>query len=175
MEALYEVLAFAEEVEARLADARHYVHVEYDVNRVGYFDTDFSEVASDDAHRIGNDVHRSALHGTAGNFVRKLVSLFRVHPVVDGAGVLSVFGADKCSVLDARNVVYFRAVKVAVGQKILVELDKLAAFYRLFLQRFNLCRAAVNPYDFVGLTDFGAFRNKVKNVFVFCQCHFLSP
>ena len=62
VEAFYKVSVFAERVKTLLSDPCHYVHIEYDVNRVGYFNTYFGKRRTYDAHRIGDDVHRSALH-----------------------------------------------------------------------------------------------------------------
>ena len=116
MESFNKVSLLAQRVKALFAYARHYIHIQYDVYTVGNLYTYFCEVAADYTHRIRYNVHSPALHRAPCNFAAKLVALSGVHPVVNGARVIFIFGAYKGSVLYARNVVYLRAVKVTVGQ-----------------------------------------------------------
>ena len=74
-------------------------------------------------------------------------------------------------VLYARNVVDLCAVKIAVGQKSLVELNELAALNGLFFQLGNLRLAAVYPDNFVGLGKLCALFHKIENFLVFGRCH----
>ena len=116
MESFNKVSLLAQRVKALFAYARHYIHIQYDVYTVGNLYAYFCEAAADYAHRIRYNVHSPALHRAPCNFAAKLVALSGVHPVVNGARVIFIFGAYKGSVLYARNVVYLRAVKVTVGQ-----------------------------------------------------------
>ena len=174
VEAFDKVAVLAKRVKAHLAYAGHYVHIEYYVNRIGNLDADFGKVAADNAHRIGDNVHCSALHRAACDFIGKLVSFPGIHPVVNRTCVLFIFGTYKRSVLYTRNVVDFRAVQIAVRQKIFVEFNKLPAGYSLFFKGLNLVRAAVNPYNFIGLGKLRALGNKVENFLVFGKCHMTS-
>ena len=115
VEALNKIAVLAYCVKHLLADARHNYHVKNNVNRVGNFDAVLCERRADNAHRIRNDVHRSALHTAARDFVRQLACLSGVHPVVYGTGVFLCRSADESSVFHAGNVVHLRAVKIAVG------------------------------------------------------------
>ena len=167
VETFDEVAVFAERVKAVFAYARHYIHIEHYINRVRNFYAYFCKVAAYHSHRIGNYVHRPAFHRAAGYFACKFVSLSGVHPIVDGTRVLFVFRAYKRSVLYARNVVDFRAVQIAVGQKIFVKLNEFSAFYGFFFERFNLCRASVNPHDFIGLGEFRTLCDEIENLLIF--------
>ena len=175
VEALHEFAAGAYCVEHLPAHARHYAHIQNYVDRVCNLDAVAGKVRTDYAHRIGYDVHRPAAHRAARNLVCKFVRLPGVHPIVVGACVVAVFGADKGSVFNARNVVHLGAVKVAVGQKRFVELYKLAGVNRLFSQLVNLFLAAVYPHDVIGLGKVGALFNEVENFSVFRKCHFKTP
>ncbi len=171
VETFNKIAVFAKRVKANLSNSGHYVHIKNDVNRIGYFNADFRKRTAYYAHRVGDNVHRPAFHRTARNFVAKLVSLIGVHPIVYGTCVLAVFRAYESPVFNARNVVYLGAVKIAVGQKNFVKFNKFAAFYRFSFKRVNLFFASVNPYNFIGLTQLGAFLYEFKNFSVLSYSH----
>ena len=62
MKTLDEVGAVAELIKASLAGTGHDKHVEYNIDRVGKFDTDFREVRAKHAHGVRNHVHGLAAH-----------------------------------------------------------------------------------------------------------------
>ena len=65
VQTLDKIAVLAKRVKTFLADAGHNVHIENYVNGIGYLDTDLREIAADNAHRIGDNVHRpsSSLRG----------------------------------------------------------------------------------------------------------------
>ena len=65
-------------------------------------------------------------------------------------------------------------MKIAVRQKLGVELYKLAGGNRLFAESLGLLLTAVDPYDPVGLSHVSHFLYPVKNMNVFCHS-ILSP
>ena len=151
VKAAHPVVGVAEHFQNFLADTRHNAHIEHDVNRVGKLNTGFCKRRTDRAHGIGNDIHGSALVAVAGNIVNHFIGFFGVHPVVGGAGILFLFGADEGSVLHAGHVVDRGSVIIAIGEQFLVEFDQFAGGAGFFAKRFNLLFRAVNPDDFVGL------------------------
>ena len=134
---------------------------------VGDLDADAGEGGADDAHRIGDDVHRSALHLAAGDLAEHGISLRGVHPIVGGAGVLCVAAADERARFDAGNVVFCRAVIVAPGKLLLIETEHLARAARFFAKGVDLSLAAVDPNDLVGPGELGAVLHKVKYLLIF--------
>ena len=166
VEALDEVAVRAELIIAGKPDARHDGHVEDDVDGVGHLDADLGEGGADDAHRIGDDVHRPALHLAAGDVGAHLVCVGGRHPVVGGACVLLVAAADERAVLDAGDVVLRGAVIVAAGEFLLVELDHLARLASLLAERFQLRLAPVDPHDLVGLREGGALLDEGDDLLV---------
>ena len=173
VEALYKVAVGAYRVEHLPAHAGHDAHIQNNIDRVGHFNAVAREGRAYDAHGIGNDVHRPAVHGAAGDLVCKFVRLPGVHPVVVGTRVIAVFSANKGSVLHSCNVVHLSAVKVAIGQKAVVQLDKLAGIYGLFSQLVDLLLTAVYPHDIIGLGKICALFDEGENFFISRKCHFL--
>ena len=168
VEALDEIAVFTQLFEAGGADPRHDFHVENDVNGVGDFNAYFGERRPDHAHGIGNDVHRSALHLAAGDLLDHLISFIGRHPFDDGMRhrVLFFPRADKRSVLYAGDVVFRGSVQIAIGQKLLVELEDFSGSHGLRAQSVSLRLAAVDPDDFVRLSKRRAVFNKLQNLFV---------
>ena len=151
-------------------------HVEHDVDGIGHFDADLGEGRSDQAHRIGNDVHRPALHLSAGDVRAHLIGFLGIHPVVGGAGVFLLAAADERTVLNAGNVVLRGAVVVAAGKFFLIELEHLARFARFLAQRCKLLFASVDPDDVVRAGELGALFDERNDFLVLggvCHIFFL--
>ena len=74
--------------------------------------------------------------------------------------------ADKRSVLYAGDVVFRGSVQIAIGQKLLVELEDFSGSHGLRAQSVSLRLAAVDPDDFVRLSKRRAVFNKLQNLFV---------
>ena len=159
VETFHEVAVFAELFVAIHADARHDFHVEYNVDGIGNLDADFRERRADYAHRIGNNVHRSALHLAAGDFAYQLIRLLRIHPLYDGMrhSVFFFSGADERTIFHAGYVVFCGSVQIAIGQKLFVQLDHFAA---------------VDPHDFIGLGKLCAVFHELQYFLVFRKVGF---
>ena len=168
VEALDEIAVLAQLVQAHLAHAGHDLHVQDDVDGVGHFDADAGEGGADHAHRIGNDVHRSALHFAAGDIRRHLICLFGIHPLDDGMRhrVLFPAAADKGPVLHAGDVVLRRPVQIAVGKQLFVELDHLARRHGFRPQGVPLRFAAVDPDDLVRAGERRAVLDELQHFLV---------
>ena len=167
--AAYPVVRIAQRIQHVFADTGHDIHVQHNVNGVGDLNTDLGERRADRAHRIGDDVHRSALVRTGSDVVKHFIGFLRIHPVVGGAGVLFFSGADERAVLHTGHVVFSRSVQIAVGQQILVELDHFAGLAGLGLQCVDLFFRAVDPNDLGGLEQFDLFVEPAEHRFVFGQ------
>ena len=151
VQAAHPVVAVAQHVQHLFAHAGHDAHVEDNVYRVGHFDAGFGDGGADGAHGVGDNVHRTALVGSAGNIVQLGVHFLRIAPVVGGAGVLLVAAAYECAVFDAGNVVGLRSMQIAVRKQFLIQFDHFAGGNGLCAQRFDLLVAAVDPDDFIGV------------------------
>ena len=147
MQALDEVAVGAHRVEHGGAHAGHDQHVEHDVDRVGQLNAVLGERAADNAHRVGDDVHRLAGVGVAEERGELVVALLRGHPVVRGAGVLLLRGADEGAVLYTRDVIDGGSVQIAARQLLLIELEKLAGRAGLGSERFRLLVGPVDEND----------------------------
>ena len=167
VEALHKVAVLAECFKAVEPDARHDAHIEDDVDGVGDLDADAGEGGADDAHRIGDDVHRSALHLAARDLAEHGISFLGVHPIVGGACVLFVAAADERARFDAGDVIFRRAVVVAAGEFLLVEAEHFARAASFFAKGVDLSLAAVDPDDLIGLSELGAVLHKVKYLLIF--------
>ena len=147
VESLDEIAVFAERVETHLADSRHDDHVEYDVDGVRHLDTDLGELGTHHAHGVGNDVHRLARHLSARDLSTRFVPFFGALPDVGRTCVLFLGKADNCSRLNAGYVVDCRSVQIAVGQKLLIELNEFSRGDCLGTERIDLLLRTVDPND----------------------------
>ena len=98
----------------RGAHAGHDPHVGDDVRRIGDLDAATRQRRIDRAHAVRDHVHRAAAHAAGEQLVHLLMAVGRRHPVVVGAGIVLVAGADEGEVLDAGDIVGVRAVQPAV-------------------------------------------------------------
>jgi len=83
-----------------------------------------------------------------------------------GKRVLFFPAANERSVLYAGDVVFRRSVQIAIGKKLLVELDDFAGSDRFRAQCVPLRLAAVDPDDFVRAGERRAVFDKFKHFFV---------
>ena len=166
--------AVAYGVEHGLADAGHDRHGYHDINAVGELDAVLGKIGAHNAHGIGDNIHGAALHGTVVNLVKLLVHFLRIHPVIGGARVLLTLRADKCTTLNAGDVVDVGAVQHAAGELFLVELYKLACADSLLTELLELFLGAVDPEDLIGLCKCGHFIDPLQNVDIIGQFHGVS-
>ena len=174
VETFYEIAVFAELLIAINAHSRHDFHIQHNVDRIGDFDTDLRERRSHNAHRIGNNVHRSALHLALSNLFHQRIRFFRIHPFHDGMrhSVLFLSRTDERAVFHTRHVVFRRSVQIAIGQQLVVEFDHFSRCHRFGAEGVALRFAAVDPYDLIGLSEFRAFFHELQNFFVFRKIGF---
>ena len=78
------------------------------------------------------------------------MSVRRAHPVVIGASVILVLGANKRQVFDARNITRIRQVQVTVGVLILVQLGERAVRCHQLNQLLVFIVRAGAPLNLVG-------------------------
>ena len=168
VEALDKVVA--DHVGHGLAHPRHDGHVEHHVDGIGQLNAVLGEGGAHHAHGVGDDVHGAALHGAGVQLFQLGVHLLGIHPVVGGAGVLLLSAADEGAVFHPGHVVLRRAVEVAAGQLLLVELLHLPGGAGLRPQLLQLCLGAVNPNDLVGLGHGRHMVDPLQHGLVLCQC-----
>ena len=114
------VAVFSERFQTIGSYARHDRHIEYNVNGVGHFNSDFGKRRADNAHGVGNDIHGASFHLSARDLAAQRVGFDRIHPIIDGTRVVLILTADKRTRFHTRNVVFRRAVIVATGQFFLI-------------------------------------------------------
>ena len=132
MNSAVEVVGVAKLLERGRAHPRHDSHVQHDVDAVGELDADLRERRAERAHHVRHHVHRAPAHRAVEPSAQLGVSLGGLGPVVGGAGVDFVRRADEGQLLGARDVVGIRAMQVAAGPFVLVELDENSRGDRLF-------------------------------------------
>src|SRR5690349_16459611 len=81
------------------------------------------------------------------------MSLRRVHPVIVGSGVVLGSRADVGQVLDARDIAWGRAVEVAAGEVLRVELQELAVAQELRGELVELRLRSLTPVHPRGLSE----------------------
>lgn len=162
-----EIVAFTESVEHLLPHSGHDCHVEHDIDAVGELDADLGEGRADRAHGIGNDIHGPALHRTLVDALEQFVRLVLLHPVVGGTCVLFLFGADEGTAFDARDIVDRRAVQIAPGEELLVELNHLAGRHGFLAECFKLLLASIDENNLVGVAKSHALIDELPDSFVF--------
>ena len=136
-----------------LAHARHQLHVDGDIGRVGQFDADVGDGRAERAHAERDDVHGAAAHAAVKQRLELGAHFGRRRPVVGGAGVFLFFRADEGAVFDARNV-----GRVGPGQERAralgrVQLLEGAGIDQLLAQAVVFGIAAVAPVDALWLAQ----------------------
>ena len=144
------VVAVSEGIYNFLADSRHDSHVENDIDGIRKLNAYLRERRADRTHRIGNNIHCSALIAVLSYIIEHLIGLGGIHPVVGRTCLVCALRADKCAVFNTCDIVGLGSVEQASGEKILVELNHLAGLAGLCAQSVKLLLAAVDPHDFVG-------------------------
>ena len=171
VQAAEEFAVGAELVEYGAADAGHDAHVAGDVGAVGQLDADARDGGADGAHAEGDDVHGAAAHGAAVEGGHLGLHFGGVAPVVVGAGLAGVGGADEGAVLDARDVGGIGAGQVGAGALGFVQADEGALGDELRGEGVVLGLGAVAPVDGVGLAEGGDFGDPVVEGGVFAFDH----
>ena len=128
----------AQNIPNRLANTGHDRHVQHNVDGIRQFNADFCQRRTNRAHGVGNHIHCAALIAVPSNIIKHLVGFLRLHPVVSGACILFLAGADKGTILHAGNVIDRCAVQIAIRQLFLVELNELTGRASLCSQLFDL-------------------------------------
>ena len=150
MQAGHELAVVAQHLERGSAHAGHDAHRRGHVGRVGQLHADVGDRRAQRAHREGHDVHGASAHRAAKQAGERLAHLLRVAPVVGGAGVVLVLGADEGPVLDPGHVAGIRAGQVGVGPLGVRELLERARLDQGPAEVVVLLGGAVAPVDRVG-------------------------
>ena len=132
------------------AHAGHDPHVGHHVGRIGDLHPAAGQRRVDRAHAVGDHVQGAPAHAAVEQRVDLRVGLVRRHPVVVGAGVLALAGADEGQVLDPGHVVRMRTMQVAAGVGVRVERQQGAVGQHARDQGLVFAVAAVAPVDRVG-------------------------
>ena len=151
--ARHEVAVVTQHVDGTLAHARHQLHVDGDIGRVGQLDADVGDGRAERAHAERDDVHGAAAHAAVKQRLELGAHFGRRRPVVGGAGVFLFFRADEGAVFDARNV-----GRVGPGQERAralgrVQLLEGAGIDQLLAQAVVFGIAAVAPVDALWLAQ----------------------
>ena len=171
VQAADEVIGIAQLVHDGLAHAGHDGHTDHDIDGIGDLDAHLRKAGGHRAHAERNDIHGTALHGAAQHIGSHGIGLLGVHPVVGGAAVLLLAGADKGPALHAGNIVQRGAVIIASRQLFLIQLDQLAGSHGLPAQLFQLFFTSVDPDNLIGAGQFGSVLNELQNGLVRGQRH----
>ena len=150
VQALHPVGAVAQHVQHSLAYPGHNGHVQHHVDGVGDLQADLGQGGAYGAHGVGDDIHGTALVAAPRDVEQHLIGLLGVHPVVGGASVLFLAGADEGAAFHTGHVVDGGAVQVAARQLLLVELNHFAGFAGLLAKALQLLLRAVDPDDLIG-------------------------
>ena len=145
-------------VEDLRAHARHDAHVDHDVGRIGESRRRSGRSAMPiGPMRNGHDVHRAPVHAAREQAAQRLAHLGRIFPVVGGAGVFLLGGADVGAIFDARDVGRIGAGEEGVRALRLVQLDQGAGVDHFVAQTIVFFLRAVAPDDAVRLGQGGDF------------------
>ena len=151
----------------------HDLHGDRHVGRVGDLDAELRGGGVDVSHAEGNDVHGAPHHAAVVQLGQDGLHLSGIHPVVGGAGVVLVDGADEGGVLDAGNVVGIGAG--VDGSRLLVRIQSHegAGLHEFFHETLVLLVGAVEEMDGAGigqgryllhpLDDAGELRNTPRD------------
>jgi hypothetical protein len=154
VQALHEAALAGDALERRPAGARHQDHVDDDVGAVGDLDAAARVGRIDGAHAVGHHVERAALHAALEEVQHLRLGFGGRHPMVVGAGVVLVGGADEGEVLDARDIGGVRAGEEAVRVVRLVQLQQFAALLEIGDESAELVIGAFAPTHGIGLREF---------------------
>ena len=149
-----------------LSHARHDALIGHHVGRVGDLDADVGDVGAQGTHAEGDDVHGPPVHAALELLVESGPHLLRGHPVVGGARILLLFGADEGAVLDARHVAGVGAGKKAVGPLFRVQAGVDAGLDQLVAESIVFLLGSVAPVDAFRLAKCGHFVDPVQKFLV---------
>ena len=173
VQAAHPVVAVAENFPNLLTYAGHDAHVHDNINGVGQLYADLRKRRANRAHGIRDHVHCAALIAVLRNVEQHLISGLRLHPVVGGACVFFLAGADISSAFYTSHVVHSGAMQIAARQLFLVELNHLARGASFRAQLVELFLRAVNPHNIVRIDKLFHVFNPIQDGFIFC--HKCSP
>ena len=146
-----------------VAHARHDAHAEHDVDRVGNFEADFGQRRIRRTHDVGNDEHRPPLHRALQHAVEFCVSLGGLGPIVRRAGFFFRRRADERELLDARDIVWIRAMQIRARNFLLVQLQDHALLLRFAEQVVVLLLRTVAPENILRLGQAGDFLHPIEH------------
>ncbi len=140
-------------LERRNAHAGHQLHVEHHIGAVGDLDATAREWRIDGAHAVRHHVQRASLHAPGEQRIHLLMSVLRGHPIIVGAGVFLILGANEREVFDTRHVGRIGAIQMTTGKLALIERQQLLLRHQLSFQHLKLRLAAVAPINAIRLGE----------------------
>ena len=155
MHAGYEETVAAQRVEHLAAHARHDLHVDHDVSRIGNLDTDLSDRAADRTHAEGNDVHSAAAHAARHETFQLRPHFIRRRPVVGRAGIVLRCRANEGAIFDPRDIGWMRPGEIGVGPLLRVQFGEGSRSDHFGAQTLIFLLRSVAPDDVVGLGQGG--------------------
>ena len=125
------------------------------------------------SHAEGNDIHGASHHATVVQLCQDGFHLLGVHPVVGGAGVVLVDGADEGGILDASHVVGIGAGVDGTWLLVRIQSHEGAGLHEFLHEALVLLVGAVEEVDGAGigqgcdllhpLDDAGKLRNTPRD------------
>ena len=171
VETLDEVSRVTQLVQDGLAHTGHDGHVQDNIDGIGQLDAVLGERRAHRTHAVGNHVHGTALHGAGADAVQHGVHFHGVHPVVGGACVFLLLAADEGAALHTGHIAGVRAVEIAAGQLLLVQLIDLTGGAGLFPQSLQLILGAIDPDDLVRGGELDLLVDPIQHSLVLGQFH----
>jgi len=164
-----EAVFAADALECGAPRTRHQHHVDDDVCTVGDLDAAAGVGRVDRAHAVGHDVQGATLHAAAEQPAHFRARFGGRHPMIVGAGVLLLRGADEGQVLDAGDVRGMRTREKAIRVMGLVELLQFAALLQLTNEMSVFVIGAFDPVNLVRLRQFAHGRHPLGDLFRECR------
>ena len=165
--------SIAQILECSRTHSGHDVHIQYNVDGVSQLHAYLCQRRTDGTHGVGNHIHGSALHYAVEQGGQLCIHFLGVTPVVGGACIFLVAGADEGSVLHTGYVVGQSSMIKASGELLLVETVHLVSVAlgqcaNLIGQCIQLLLGTVDPDYLIRLCQCNHFVNPLVDIRVLC-------
>jgi len=130
--------------------ARHEMHIDDDIGRVGQLDTNMCNGRSERPHGKWNDIQRTSAHRPIKKSRKGRAHLCRRVPIVRRASIVLAFGTDIGPVLDARNIRRVRPCEIGIGARRRIELFQSPGRNHFRAQPVILFFRTVAPVNLIG-------------------------
>ena len=153
-------------LENLLAHDGHDAHVGHNVSGVGDLNTDLGKGGVKRAHAERNHVHGTALHAAIEELVEDGLHLGRSLPVVGGAGVLLLLGADERALLHTGNIGRSGTSQEAVGALLGIQTNVGALLNQHVTKLGVLFLGTVAPVDGIGFAELADLLHPLSSLLV---------